>query len=521
MSKYVIGIDGGTMGVRCVILDLQGREVSSAYFETPTQYPRPGWVEQRAEDFMDLAVKSTAAAIAKGNIKGEDIAAVSFTNMRSTFVPVDKDGNFLHPIFIWQDLRGVEMYPWMEERMAKYGMDWAELYKISGFPKGAVWPSTKVYWYKKHFPELWDKTYKMVTPQALLIRALGARDDWYDDEADANWWQICNADTFEYDPKLAEVFEVDIDKYPTNYKSCVQVGQVPKDIAEKTGLKEGTPLIMGGGDQQCGAIGVGNVRKGLASICLGTAGLCIAYSDKPVRHPNAACHVLGHPGTGHWTMEGHASAAASAFRWVKNTISDVEVGAANLLGVDIYELLTAQAAKSTPGAKGMIFFPWLAGEACPYYEDKARAAFIGMTLAHTKADLYRAAMEGICFEMKQMLEALKAANFPKFELLRVTGGAARSDVWNQIQADIYGSPIETVEVSEATALGAAMLAAVGVGIYKDVVEAEKNMVHVDKRFEPIPANVKTYEELFQVFEYGFNDLRPRFFPGLVEFQSKF
>jgi len=165
MSKYVIGIDGGTMGVRCVILDLQGREVSSAYFETPTQYPRPGWVEQRAEDFMDLAVKSTAAAIAKGNIKGEDIAAVSFTNMRSTFVPVDKDGNFLHPIFIWQDLRGVEMYPWMEERMAKYGMDWAELYKISGFPKGAVWPSTKVYWYKKHFPELWDKTYKMVTPQ--------------------------------------------------------------------------------------------------------------------------------------------------------------------------------------------------------------------------------------------------------------------------------------------------------------------------------------------------------------------
>jgi xylulokinase len=298
------------------------------------------------------------------------------------------------------------------------------------------------------------------------------------------------------------------------------VGQVPKDIAEKTGLKEGTPLIMGGGDQQCGAIGVGNVRAGLASICLGTAGLCIGYSDVPVRHPTAACHILGHPGTGHWTMEGHASAAASAFRWVKNTISDLEISAANLLDVDVYELLTAEAAKSSPGAKGAIFFPWLAGEACPYYEDKARAAFIGMTLAHKKCDLYRAAMEGICFEMKQMLEALKAGGFKPFELLRVTGGAARSDVWNQIQADIYGSPVETVEVSEATALGACMLGAVGVGMYKDVVEAERNMVHVDKRFEPIPKNVKIYEELFEVFNEGFNVLRPKFFPGLVEFQGK-
>ena len=520
MNKYVIGIDGGTMGVRCVVLDLKGREVSSAYFETPTQSPKPGWVEQNAEDFMELALKSTAAALSKGNIKGEEIASISFTNMRSTFVPVDKDGNFLHPIFIWQDLRGVEMYPWMEERMAQYGMDWDELYKITGFPKGAVWPSTKVYWFKKHYPELYEKTYKMVTPQALLIKAFGG-DDWYDDDTDANWWQICDGDTFEYLPKLCEVFDVDIEKYPKNYKPTTRVGEVTPEVAEKTGLKVGTPLIMGSGDQQCGAIGVGNAQAGLASICLGTAGLCIGYSDIPVRHPKAACHVLGHPGTGHWTMEGHASASASSFRWVKNTIGDLEIGAASIMDVDVYEILTAAAVKSPPGARGMIYMPWLAGEACPYYEDKARAAFIGMTLAHTKADLYRAAMEGICFEMKQMLEALKTANFKPFELLRVTGGAARSSLWNQIQADIYGSPVETVEVSEATALGAAMLGAVGVGIYNDIHEAIENMVHIDKRWEPIPENVKLYEELFEIFEDGFNALRPKFFPGLVKFQSRF
>ena len=521
MSKYIAGIDGGTMGVRCVIVDTAGREVCSAYFETPTQYPKPGWVEQHAEDFMALSLKATAAAIKKGNIKPEEIACVCFTNMRSTFVPVDKAGNFLHPIFIWQDLRGTEMFPWMEERLAKFGMDWNELYKISGFPKGAVWPSSKVYWFKKHFPDLYDKTHKFVTPQALLIKAFTNDPEWYDDDTDANWWQICDADTFEYLPKLAEVFDVDINKYPKNYKPTTKVGEVPKEVAEATGLKVGTPVIMGGGDQQCGAVGVGNSKAGLASICLGTAGLCIAYSDVPVRHPTAACHILGHPGTGHWTMEGHASAAASAFRWVKNTISDTEVSAAGLLDQDVYDIISQVAARSPVGARGAIFMPWLAGEACPYYDSNARAGFIGMTLAHTKADLYRAAMEGICFEMKQMLEALKAAKFKPFELLRVTGGAARSSLWNQIQADIYGSPVETVEVSEATALGAAMLGAVGVGIYKDIHEATANMVHVDKRWEPISANVKTYEELFAVFEDGFNALRPKFFPGLVEFQSKY
>jgi xylulokinase len=277
---------------------------------------------------------------------------------------------------------------------------------------------------------------------------------------------------------------------------------------------------MGSGDQQCGAIGVGNVRSGLASVCLGTAGLVIGYSDQPVRHPTGACHVLGHPGTGHWTMEGHASASASAFRWVKNTIGDAEIEKAKATGKDVYEIMTEEAAKSPVGSKGAIFLPWLAGEACPYYVDTARASFIGMTLAHKKSDLIRAAMEGICFETKQMLEALKKANFKPFKLLRVTGGGARSDLWNQIQADIYGSPIETVKVSEATALGAAMLGAVGVGIYKDIIEAADNMVQVDKRWEPIPENVAIYEELFEIFEDAFHALKKDTFPKIAKFQGK-
>jgi xylulokinase len=518
-KKYLAGIDCGTMGVRCVILDLQGSEVSSAYYETPTQYPKPGWVEQKAEDVIELAYQSTRDAIGKSGIKPEDIACVSFTNMRSTFVPIDKDGNFLHPIFVWQDLRGAEMFPWMRERLAANGMTELDLYKITGFPIGAVWPSSKVYWYKKHFPELYEKTYKMITPQALLIKAFGA-DGYYDDNTDAGWWQICNADTFEYVPKLAKIFEVDIEKYPQNYKPTTKVGEVPAHIAEKTGLKTGTPLIMGSGDQQCGAVGVGNTQEGLASVCLGTAGLCIGYSKVPVRHPHAACHILGHAGTGDWQMEGHASAAASSFRWFRNTFAHIEKAAANMIGIDTYDLLTQQAAQSPPGAKGAIYLPWLAGAACPNYDANARASFVGMTFAHSKGDMIRAAMEGICYEMREMLEALKDANFKPFKLLRVTGGAARSSVWNQIQADIYGSPVETVKVSEATALGAAMLGAVGVGIYKDIHEASANMVHVDKRWEPIEQNVRVYNDTFGIYKNTYRALKEKVFPAIADYQNK-
>jgi len=517
-NKYVVGVDAGTMGARSAVFDIKGNALGSAYYETPTRYPQPGWVEQSAEDVITLAYKSTREAIKKSGVNPADIAGISFTNMRSTFVPVDKDGNFLSHIFIWQDLRGTEMLPWMREKLAANGMTEMDLYNITGFPIGAVWPSSKVYWFKKHFPDLYEKTYKFITPQAMLIKAYGA-DNYYDDDDDAGWWQIVNADTIEYDTRLAQMFEVDIEKYPKNYRPGTQIGVVPPEVSEKTGLAVGTPIVVGSGDQQCGAIGVGNAQEGLASICLGTAGLCIGYSPKPIRHPEGKNHVLGHPGTDHWEMEGHASAAASSFRWLRNNLGHLEIGAANLVGMDAYELLTAIAAQSPPGAKGTIFLPWLAGAACPYYDSYARGTIVGLTFAHTKADLVRGTMEGICYEMKDMLESLQEAPFKPFEYYRVTGGAARSRLWNQMQADIYGRPVETVKESEATALGAAMLATLGVGIYKDIHEAIKNMVHVVDRWDPIPENVKIYEEMFGIFRETYQALKVKVFPAISRYQG--
>lgn len=518
-GKYILAIDGGTMGVRSIIFDFEGHEVKSAYFETPTFYPKPGYVEQKAEDFVNLAYKSTKQAIDTSSVNPKDIIGVCFTNMRATYVPVDENGKALHNIFIWQDQRGSEIFPWIRERLEKHGMTEKDLYNRTGFPIQSVSQSSKVFWYKLKHPDLYEKTYKFLSPQGLLLQAYGAT-DWYDDADDANWWQVCNKDTFEFDKEMAEVFDVDLDKYPINKPPAFPAGEITEEIAAKTSLVPGTPIFVGSGDQQCGAAGVGNSgAPGIGSVCLGTAGLCIGYSDKPVADPHIHCHVLGHPGGG-YTMEGHASAAASSFRWFRNNLCQHEMKVAELTHIDVYDLLTSAAATSTVGARGLIFLPWLAGAACPHYDDNAKACFIGANMKHSKADFIRAAMEGICFEMRGMLTTLEKAGFPKFKLIRVTGGAARSSLWNQIQADIYNSVVETVETPEATALGAAMIGAVGLGVYDNLQEAEKNMVHVMGRWEPIPDNVEKYNKVYDVFLKCYLGLKTEAFPAIFKLQKE-
>ena len=257
MGKYVIGIDAGTMGVRCVIFDLEGNEISSAYFETPTVYPKPGWVEQDANDVIELAYKSVAKAIEKKNVDTSEIISVSFTNQRTSWAPIDKDGNFLHNMILWQDQRGAEIFPWAREQLAKHGMTELDLYKRCGHPLGSVQCGSKAFWYRLNKPELYGKTYKMITPHAMLAKAFGA-DDWYDEESDANWWLVTNGDTFEFDPELCDIFGMDIDKYPRNMKPGTPIGAVTEEVSRKCGLKVGTPLFVGSGDQQCGAAGEGN-----------------------------------------------------------------------------------------------------------------------------------------------------------------------------------------------------------------------------------------------------------------------
>ncbi|MFF7986899.1 FGGY-family carbohydrate kinase [Streptomyces sp. NPDC007901] len=516
-KRYVIGIDAGTTGCRTVIFNLRGDEIASGYKENPLRYPQAGWVECSPQAIIDNCYDSTREAIGKSGIDPQDIASISFTMMRSSFVLRDEDGGFVRDIIMWQDLRNAEMLPWMEQQLAEHGMTADDLYDITGFPLGQVWPSSKIYWVKKHHPELYERTALIHSIHALVMKAYGA-DDYIDDTDDAGWWQIVDGDTFQYDHKLAGIFGVDAAKYSKNVPSGTVAGAVTREVAEKTGLAEGTPLVVGSGDHQCAAVGLGNITEGMASLVLGTAGVIVAQSEQPVRDPNRKAHVIG-SALHKWEIEGHASAAASSFKWVRQTFGQLEMTAQELTGIDCYDLLTRQAAQSRPGAQGLVFVPWLAGAACPFYNADARGAFVGMTFGHNKSDIVRAAMEGVCYEMRAMIDAINQAGLPDFEFFRISGGAARSPLWNQISADVYGKPVETVKAKEATALGAAMIGAVGAGVFGSLKEAVDEMVHVVGRWEPVEANVKVYDDMYRIFDGTYHALSARVYPAVAAAQG--
>ena len=518
-KKYVVGVDFGTTGTKSVIYDLQGNEYGQCYYNTTTTFPRPGWYSQDANDIIEKSFLSVKGAIDNAKIDAKDIAGVSFTHICTSFVPVDKDGNFLYNILLWCDMRGKEMFPYIRECWDKAGITEAEEYQITGFPLGTLPTLSKVLWFRKNFPDLWAKTDKIVGMHAMMSKAFTGG-VYYDDKPGIAYSKLANATTFQFDPKLAAMYDLDLSLYPERKDTGSLIGTIPQSVAEKTGLVAGTPCFAGAGDQRCACTGAGVVKDGMMSLCLGTAGVVHAYSSKPVRHKGGKIQILGHCIPGKWQIEANSSSAASSIEWFKEQFCQLEVANAKLMGSSVFEALTQQAMRSPVGSKGLIYSAWMAGADCPRFNYDARATFTGLTFAHGKNDLLRAIMEGVCFEIYSMVLGIEDTIGQKVDLMRVTGGGAKSDFWNQIQASVYNKTIETIVCPEATSLGAAMCAAVGLGEFKDLREAAGVMVQVNKRFEPIPADVEIYKELFALYDDLFKSLTPSFFPGLNNFQKE-
>ena len=352
----------------------------------------------------------------------------------------------------------------------------------------------------------------------LMTKAYGA-DDYYDDLNDTPWLQL-NGENFDYNQKLIDAFGIDREKLAPLRKTGEIIGHVTPEVSQKTGLAVGTPLVMGTGDQQSACLGVGCTEEGIGYACGGTAGITAGKSVKMLRDPDRKCYILGTP-DGAYVMEGQSNSAASAFKWFKDNIAHSEDAAAKHTRLNVYDIMTRSASYSKPGSNGVFFLPYMQGANTPNYDLNARGTYIGMTLATSREDMIRATMEGIVFDLKDMLDAMLEANVPEFNTVRITGGIAVSDVWNQIQADIYGWTVETVENSEATALGCALVAAVGAGIYKDYNEAVSKMVRVTKRYEPNPEIHKIYKDAYEVWRNIFKDLHQNANKNISEFQEKY
>lgn len=519
METYIMTIDVGTTGTKAVIFDLHGRVAGIATAETPTYFPVPGRVEQNAEEVVELLYRVTREVLQNASLKGENISALSFTHMCCTFVPVDRDGHFLHNIILHNDFRGTEVFPFMRERLASAGIDDKSDYDFTGLPFGPLATTAKFLWLKKNEPEIYEKTYKFIGMQALMVRSFTDNiSDYYDDEPGIIYTKLSDCNTFKLDPFRAELYDINITKYTDRKKPGEYAGVVSNRVAALTGLKAGTPVFFGAGDQRCAAIGAGVDKDGMISGVLGTSGVIHAFTSKPVRHRQGLISILGHAGTGRWQVEGSTISGASSLRWFRDLFCQAECTEARLQGRSVYELLDEMAAKSPVGANGIVYAPWLGGCDCPRFDGNGRACFIGLSFSHRKEDVVRAVMEGVCYEMKCMIDEADETLGITTKVLRTVGGGARSRLWNQIQADVYNKRVETLQCEESTALGAAMCAGIGLGVYKDVHEAIENMVHLDYILDPVDENVDKYQKLFVIYKDIYRALSVNVFPEISAYQ---
>lgn len=500
MSKYYAGIDAGTTGATVMIFDKDGNIMSSGYSEYKTKHPHPGWVDQDMHELWEgiCIASKTATKKFKGNL--EDVVSIGVSSQRGSFVPVDENWNPLMDAIVWSDGRATKETKWIEDEI---GTD--EYYRISGLLPSSLWVYPKLKWLKDNETEIYNKAWKFVNGQEFILNRLGSHEVFANASA-LNYNGIFDIKTLDYSDFLIEKMGLDKDKLPPILHELRSVGSVSKEAEAMTGFKAGTLISPGGGDQQAAAVGSGINKEGMAELSMGTAAVMVAQLDShPIMEENLTSGVSfgSHAIPNKWDMEGTAHAAGVCLRWWRDTYGQLEVETGDKLDISSYDLITLQASKAPVGSEGLIFFPFFNSQATPYYHDNARGGLLGLTQIHTRAHSARSVLEGIVYELRMTVEAMEKAQGRPFDTIRLSGGGAKSDFWNQMQADIYGRRVERLKVSECAVLGAAILGAVGTGQLESIDEAIDNMVHTDSYIEPNMENYEIYTDYYEVFKKAF------------------
>lgn len=506
MGKYIVGMDAGTTGCKVCVFDLEGNLIGSDYREYPCYYPQEGWVEQIPEDMTPALFKTCKEAIRKAQVDPKEIMAVGLSSQGSVIGLLDENGELIRPFIGWQDIRGGEKeMNWITERISR-----EEHYQHTGDPLGMCFSIAKLVWLKQNEPENWAKTAMFSTHQDYFLKELGA-DGYYTDFSSASREGMMDINNNCWSKRLHDMLEIPLEKRAKIISEPGKVvGNIPTDVAELTGLAEGTPICIGAHDQNCNTFGSGGIDDGTAIVVMGTFGSCFIVCDESIRDPKSRLVVKGNHGVGNFTIEAFSNTSASSYRWYRDTFCDIEKLSADLVKTDPYELINAQIADVPPGANGITFLPYLQGASGSKINDKARGVFVGMSLGTKKADMARAVMEGISYEVYDIINAELEAGI-QINTIRLTGGAAKSPMWCQMLADIFKLPIQLLSAGETGCLGAALYAGIGVGAYENCKDAANKAVKLAKIYEPNSANFAAYDKAYQRFIKVYNALDTRIF----------
>ncbi len=493
--RFLMGVDEGTTGCKAILFDQEGHLIASTNREYPSYYPHPGWVEQDIREITDAVFSCIRETIVKANVDPADIAGISHSNQGITMVLLDENEEpVFHHTIGWQDLRYVEMMPELRKEV-----NLEEYWHISGMQYG-TYNIPVLRWIQKYEPEKWAKVRRICSHQDYFLRQYGA-DGYYIDEGCTNFLSMARMCDNEWDERLMSLFNVTKDMLPiVIHQPGTVVGHVSDAVSKATGLPTTCKVCLGNLDANSCAVGAGAADIGTQVLIMGTAGVSIFITDKDQLDPNGRITVRTNPGFGNWQNYIMTNTGASAFRWFRDALASMEVATSKLMGIDPYDIITQTASHSTPGANGVTALTCIQGSHTRVKNEKARGGFFGISLATTKADLAEAILEGICFEMKDIMSMNQELS-GEVRHVRLCGGVAKSPMWCQMFADVLNKPVELTEVSELGALGAAMCAGIGAGFYEYCHEAVEKCVRIVKSYEPDQRKTQEYEKAFEVWKH--------------------
>jgi xylulokinase len=499
--RYFLGIDLGTSAVKCILVDENGAVKGSHSVEYPLLQPHPGWAEQQPEDWWNGTVEGVKGLLAKTGVAGSEVIGIGLSGQMHGSVFLDRERNVVRPALLWCDQRTGEQCDWIEQTIGR-----ERLGQLTGNRALTGFTAPKAVWLKEREPVNFARTAHLLLPKDYV--RLQLTDEFGMDMADASGTLLLDVAGRRWSEEVVKALGIPMEWLPPLFESNDIAGRLTAEAAALTGLAPGTPVVAGGGDQACGAVGVGVVKSGIASVALGTSGVVFVHDDAYSPDPECRLHAFCHGVPGKWHRMGVMLAAGGSFQWWKNQFGFEEKELAARDGRDVYEYLTELAAEAPLGSEGLLFLPYLTGERTPHPDPKARGGFIGLNLRHTKAHLTRAVLEGITFGLRDSLELMKESGVEIREL-RVNGGGARSRFWRQMIADIFGIPVVTVNSTDGPAYGAAVMAASGV-LQQDTAALCEAWIKVVDRIEPNAADQSRYEPYYKLYRSLYPTLRDTF-----------
>ena len=501
--SITLGIDVGTSGTKTLAIDETGRILASASAEYPCEHPRPGWSEQDPEHWWKATVETIGRVLADGGIDPADVAGIGLSGQMHGSVFLDESGCVIRPALLWNDQRTAAECLEIETKAG--GRE--ALIRMVANPALTGFTAPKLLWVRTHEPRNWERVRQVLLPKDYIRYRLSGT--YATEVSDASGTLLLDVANRRWSTELLGKLDLDPALLPECFESPEVSSKVSALGARATGLAEGTPIVGGGGDQPAGAVGNGIVRSGVVSATMGTSGVVFAHADEPGFDPlgrlQRGCHAV--PGA--WHVMGVVLSAGGSLQWFRNELGKAEIALAKTMNVDPYFLLSDEAALAGVGAEGLFYLPYLTGERTPHFDPDAKGAWVGLTVRHGRPHLIRSIMEGAAYAMRDSLELIREMGVA-IEQVRVSGGGARNPLWRQIQADVYGTDVHTLNATEGPAFGVALLAQVGTGGFASVPEACDATIRLVDRTSVDPEARRYYDKGYGVFRQLYKDLRQSF-----------